>query len=190
MAISELIGKAQTVLGPISAEDLGITLPHEHLVVDLSAWFVEPAPASQRILAYQPVSLENLHWLHYNSASNLDNLRVWEEEVIISEVLHYKQAGGSTIVDLTNIGFGRDPLALQRIARTTGLNIIMGAGYYIDQSHPPELANKTEEEIAEEIVQDITVGVSATRVRAGIIGEIGCLYPLTKSEHKVLRAAA
>lgn len=40
MTTSTLSGKAQSVLGPIAAGDLGITLPHEHLVFDASAYFV------------------------------------------------------------------------------------------------------------------------------------------------------
>ncbi len=190
MSIPELVGKAQTVLGPVLAEDLGITLPHEHLLCDMSIRLVEPAANSEKILFYQPVNLENRGLLEYNATKNLDNVRLWDEEAAISEVLRYKQAGGSTIVDVTNIGMGRDPLALQRIARATGLNVIMGSGYYVGPSHPPQLAGKTEEEIAEEIVGDITVGVGDAGVRAGIIGEIGCSYPLTDGERKVLRAAA
>ncbi|GAI95881.1 unnamed protein product, partial [marine sediment metagenome] len=32
----EIAGKVQTVLGVIDAEDLGVTLPHEHLLADFS----------------------------------------------------------------------------------------------------------------------------------------------------------
>ncbi len=190
MATTVRAGKAQTVLGPIDAEDLGITLCHEHLILDISAWFAMPATASERGLAYQPVTMENLHWLHYHAANNLDNLRLLDEDVAISEALRYKRAGGSTIVDVTNIGLARDPLALQRIARATGLHIIMGSGYYVDQGRPPEFASKPEEEILEEILQDITVGAGNTGVRAGMIGEIGCRDPLSEGDRKVLRASA
>ncbi|MBW2053453.1 MAG: aryldialkylphosphatase, partial [Deltaproteobacteria bacterium] len=48
---------------------------------------------------------------------------------------------------------------------------------------------RTEEDIAEEIVRDIFEGVKATGVHAGIIGEIGCSWPLEDCEKKVLRAA-
>ena len=190
MPIPELIGKAQTVLGPVTPSDLGITLPHEHLLVDMPI-FTEPGPASQKWLAYEPVNLGNLSWIHYHVANNLDNLRLWDEELAITEVLHFKRAGGRTIIDVTTFGIGRDPLALQRISRTTGLNIVMGAGYYLGKSTPAELDSKTEEEIAEEIVRDITLGVDDTGVRAGIIGEISCWScPLTDLERKVLSAAA
>ena len=41
----ERVGKVQTVLGLINADNLGVTLPHEHLLTDLSTYFVEPAEA-------------------------------------------------------------------------------------------------------------------------------------------------
>jgi phosphotriesterase-related protein len=49
---------------------------------------------------------------------------------------------------------------------------------------------KSESEIIEEIIREITTGVGDTGVRAGIIGEIGCSVPFTDNERKVLRASA
>ncbi len=190
MNVTSLTGKVQTVLGIIDADDLGVTLPHEHLITDLSMYFTEPTEANEKILAHQPITLENLYWVHLNKFNNIDNLRLCDEQLAIKEALLYKRAGGNTIVELSSIGLARDPLALARIARTTGLNVVMGSGYYLECSHPPELTGMTEEEITEEIVRDIMIGVGNTRVRAGIIGEIGCSLPLKDSERKVLRASA
>lgn len=189
-----IAGKAQTVLGLIDAEDLGVTLPHEHLLIDLPMFFPmqEPTAASERALAHQPVSLENLYWVTYNLEKNLDNQRLLDESTAVNEALSYRLAGGNTIVDLTNVGMGRDPLALRRIALATGLNIIMGCGYYVSEAYPADIDmdRKTENDIAEEIVRDLTVGVSNSGVCAGIIGEIGCTWPLVDNERKVLRGAA
>jgi len=190
MKHTELTGKAQTVLGIVDAEDLGVTLPHEHLLVDMSAYFVEPTEASQRSLAYEPMKVENLSWMQVNLMNHADDIKLTDETLAIKEALHYKYAGGDTIVEMSNIGLNRDPLGLARISRATGLNIVMGSGYYIGLSHPPEVASKTEDEIAEEIIQDIVVGVGDTGVHAGIIGEIGCNVPLEDGERKVLRASA
>jgi phosphotriesterase-related protein len=190
MPKSELAGKVQTVLGTITPDELGITLTHEHCLVDLVVWFIEPTEASQRYVAYQPITLENFGWVRYNPMSHQDNLRLLDEEIAIKELQLYKRAGGNSLVDVTNVGIARDPLALTRLARTTGLNIIMGSGYYAGASHPPDMDSKSEGEITEEIVRDITVGVGNTGVRAGIIGEIGCSWPLTDNELKVLRASA
>ena len=192
MSISELKGKAQTVLGLIDVEDLGITLPHEHLLIDMRALFklFEPTATSERLLAYQPVSLENLWWVRHHVLSNLDTMQLLDVQVAISEVLRYRYAGGSTLVDLTcDIALGRDPLALARISRATGLNIIMGSGYYLLDTRPAEL-KMTEEVVAEQIVRDITLGVGNTGIRAGIIGEIGIQWPMPDKDREILRAVS
>lgn len=186
---SNLVGKVQTVLGLVEPDDLGIALPHEHLVCDVSSYFVEPSSAADKALAYQPVMLENLYWTRYNTYGNLDNLKLLDEEVAIDEATHYKQAGGNTIVDCSSIGLKRDPAALVRIARATGLNIVMGAGYYVQASLPMGFDSKSEKEIADEIVHDVKIGVGSSGVRAGIIGEIGCSWPWTESERKSMKAA-
>jgi phosphotriesterase-related protein len=167
---SELQGKVQTVLGLIPPEDVGITLPHEHVLTDLTVFFKEPEAAGEKLLAHQPVSLENLWWVRYHPFNNRDNLCILDEQMAINELLRYKYAGGSSVVDMSCIGMSRDPLALARISRATGLNIIMGTGYYLEETWPPGL---TEEMMAEEMIKEITVGVGDTGIRAGIIGEIG-----------------
>ena len=183
-------GNVQTVLGTIDAGELGITLTHEHLLCDASFMFVEPEMASQKTLAYAPISIENLEWIKRNQNRCLDNLRLLNEELAIAELHRYKKEGGGTVVDMGNIGLGRDPAGLTRISQATGVNIIMGAGYYVGSNHPPELASKTEDDITDEIVHDITVGVGDTGIKAGVLGEIGCSYPLKDTEVKVLGAVA
>ncbi len=104
MRQTELAGRAQTVLGIIDADDLGVTLPHEHLLTDISCYFVEPTEASERKLAHQPITLENLYWVRLHYSNNADNLKLTDEQLAIKEALLYKWAGGDTIVELTNIG--------------------------------------------------------------------------------------
>jgi len=189
MAPSPIAGRAQTVLGPIAAEDMGITLPHEHLFIDFTLMFKEPESEREQELARQPVSLENLGWVRRNFSSNLDNLRLFDESITRDELLLFGNAGGQTLVDPTNRGLSRDPLALARAARATGLNIVMGSGYYVAASHPPDMDEKTVDAVAREIVADVTTGVGDTGVRAGFIGEIGTTWPWTANEKKVVRAA-
>ena len=143
--------QVQTVLGRVSADALGITLPHEHLFVDASCLFLEPQEASLKEIAHAPVSLENLSWVLYHQFNNLDNTRLLDEELVIKEVMLYKKEGGGAIVDVTNIGLGREPLAIARISRTTGMHVIMGSGYYVGESQGPEMDKKRKEEIAAEI---------------------------------------
>lgn len=184
------IGKVQTVLGPVDPTAIGPTLAHEHLLIDFQVAFHPPREASQLALVYAPLSLENLGWVRRNWNSNLDNLRLWDEATAVAEATRFQRAGGSCIVDATTIGIGRDPLALARIARATGLHIVMGAGYYVALAHPPDTEGKTEETIAAELERDITIGAGDSGVKAGIIGELGCSWPLHPRERTVLRAAA
>lgn len=182
------MSSVMTVLGPIAPEQLGVTLMHEHLLLDATPWFREPEAASLRPVAYGPVSIEVLGILHNDPFICLDNCRLFDEETTIDEVRRFRLAGGNTIVDPTCRGIGRDPLALQRVSRATGLNIVMGAGYYLEPAHPRHVRQMSLEAIAEEIERDVVDGDQG--VRAGIIGEIGISKDFTPEEEKVLRAAA
>ena len=194
MSIAEHYGKVQTVLGMLPEEELGITLPHEHLLIDQTlggVYFVEPESLSDRALAHQPVTLENLSWVRYHTKDNLDNQLLMDVDTAIKEAMLFKLEGGRSIVDQTNRGLGRDPRALARIARATGLNIIMGCGYYADSPLTHDrVSEMTEEAIAQEIVGEFIHGVDDTGVRPGIIGELGCSWPLKPNEAKGLRAGA
>jgi phosphotriesterase-related protein len=177
-----------TVLGPIAPEQLGLTLMHEHLLLDATPWFREPDAASLRAVAYQPVSMEVLGLLRYDPFMCRDNCELFDEAIATEEVRSFRLAGGNTVVDPTCRGIGREPLALQRIARATGLQIVMGTGYYLQPAHPPHVRAMSLEAIAEEITRDVIEGVDS--VRAGIIGEIGISKDFTSEEEKVLRGAA
>ncbi len=111
--------------------------------------------------------------------------------LLLRELNLYKQAGGASVVDLTNIGLGRNPLALKRISEATGVHIIMGSGWYRDPFYPEEIQHRPTNDLAREIENDLTRGVANTDVRAGVIGEIGVnLDYVTPAEERVLRAAA
>jgi phosphotriesterase-related protein len=187
MASHKGSGKVQTVTGPINPDELGVTLSHEHIICDSSFRFKE---AENKDLAYGPVRIEKLAWYKQNQHSSLDNFRLLDEDTAISELTMFKESGGGTVIDMGNIGLCRDPMVLVRISEATGVNIVMGAGYYVGNSHPSELATRSVESISEEIVRDIMVGVGNTGVNAGVIGEIGCSYPLMETEVKVLEASA
>ena len=189
--MSDMTGKASTVLGPIDSGMLGISLTHEHLFIDeVSVYFQLPEQATQRRFARQPVSLETLDWVRFNQYSNEDNLRLDDEDMMTEEALRFKNAGGNTIVDTTSIGLGRDANALKRLSLRTGLNVIAGSGYYVAQSHPVDMHAKDSDVIKNEIVNDIRVGIGNSGVRAGIIGEIGTTLPWGPNEEKVLVGAA
>jgi phosphotriesterase-related protein len=192
MTVAPMTARAQTVLGPVDAEHLGVTITHEHLLIHARHIAKEPAEASQRAFYRAPVSLEIIGRLRFGRLVNLDNCQLTSIEAAIGETRLFKQAGGGTIVDATSIGIGRDPAGLAAIARATGLHIVMGSSYYIEETHPTErrVGERSEEEIAEEITRDILEEVDGAGIRAGLIGEVGCSWPLTDTERKVLRASA
>ncbi len=183
--------KVQTVTGDISASDCGITLHHEHILFDIAgSWSVTPSEATRIALMEAPVAIENLGELRRDPFLSRDNLRQLDVELAIDELVRYKRAGGNTVVDATSMGIGRDANALKAISIATGLNIVMGCGYYLEASHPSYLRRQDINEIQSLIMKDLTRGVEDTGIRPGIIGEIGTSGPLTETEEKVLRAAA
>ncbi|MCT6839236.1 MAG: hypothetical protein M3036_16465, partial [Bifidobacteriales bacterium] len=76
------------------------------------------------------------------------------------------------------------------IAKAAGLNVVMGAGYYLGSSHPAEVAAMSVGDIANEIVREAVEGVDGTDVKIGLIGEIGVSSDFTAEEEKSLRGAA
>jgi len=166
--------KVQTVTGLISPDQLGITLTHEHLLVDLSVLGRPPAEASARDFYYKPVSMEILGYIRHHATRNLDNSQLLNVDTAIDEAMLYKQSGGGSLVDATSIGIARDPIGLARVSRATGINIIMGASHYVAPAHPSDMDRRSEDEIVEQIVRDVTEGVNGTGIKSGIIGEVGC----------------
>lgn len=185
-----ITGNVQTVLGSLDPDLLGVTSSHEHILAEMSAYFVEPDGALARSMARQKLSRDNAYWARAHRFGILDNTRLDDRELAIEEVLHFKRAGGESIVDISPAGMFRDPEGLAYIARATGVNIVMGSSYYVDVSHPQNMDDKTEEAIAAELLAEITQGVGDTRIRPGLIGEIGCSTPPSKNEIKVLRGSS
>ena len=183
-------GQVQTVLGPVDSDALGVTHTHEHLLIDQSCYFAVPEEASERSWIDAKFTMERRGGSLSKFPYFPDLYVLLDERVAIKEALRFKHAGGGTLVDVTNRGIARDPLALTRISRATGLNVVMGGGYYIPPSHPLDFEGVSEDEIKEEIVRDITAGVKDTGVKTGVIGELGNLWPASESEAKVLRASA
>ncbi|MBM3944930.1 MAG: aryldialkylphosphatase [SAR202 cluster bacterium] len=189
MSRSSIAGKVQTVLGPVSPDDLGVTLTHEHVLIDLRCYFAAPEEASERAYIDRPITMDMLGRVRKVWAYSNDNLTLLDERAATDEVMEFKLAGGGSLVDATSMGIGRDPLMLARMSRRTGLNFIMGASHYTPVSHPADMDSRSEDAIMENIVRDITVGVGDTGIKSGIIGEIGCWFPMNENVKKVLRAS-
>lgn len=150
---------------------------------------VSATPERQH-LATSFVCIEILSELHQDPFVNKDNLTLDNEPMAIAELQDFAALGGRTVVEPTCNGIGRNPHAMQRISKATGLNIIIGAGYYLSASHPEKVATMSAEDIADEIVRDATIGVDGSNAKIGLIGEIGVSADFTAEEEKSLRGAA
>lgn len=175
---------AVTVSGLVAAEDLGLTLPHEHLLIDFSVRY-SPSP-DEGELGQQPDPRDR--WkLVRNPAGYRVNLIGTDFESAVEEANSFAKAGGSTIVDLTPLGLGPNPQGLKAISERTGLNIIASTGLYIDESLPAWTHAASETELADRLVDDIQTG-GAEAVRRGAIGEIA-VETGTDLELRAVRAA-
>ena len=183
-------GQVMTVLGPIPAASMGVTLMHEHLLNDCRCWWHQPKETSRQRLACEPVHPGILGELRMDPFVNLDNCRLDDERLAVAELAPVAALSGRTIVDPTCSGIGRDPLALARIAQASGLNVVMGGGYYLQASHPERIASMSARDIADEIVREALEGVDGSGVRIGLIGEIGVSGDFTAQEERSLRGAA
>jgi phosphotriesterase-related protein len=147
-------GMIMTVHGLIPADSIGITLPHEHLLI-----------------------------VHKGDYRDLT-----DESDAIRELNYFAAAGGSTLTEMTSLGIGRNPEGLKRISAATGVNVIMGAGYYKDKWIHDTLKSKSVEQLTDIIVGDIIDGIHG--IHAGVIGEMGVSRPMTSFERKSITAAA
>jgi len=201
-AIPNLAGKILTVRGPIDPAQAGQTLMHEHIFIHFktpttAAGEFDQMSEQQKKLSQQALARAPKDWVDgghdpdwakgfppgWNTLEDFDTQ--------LSEILEFKKAGGGTIVDVSNFGLSRDPQRLKRVSEASGLNVVMGAGWYQKMFHPRDMSVRTVEELTDIIVHDITVGAQGTNLRSGIIGEIGVEgRPLTDNEIKSTRASA
>jgi len=158
-----------TVLGPIAPAELGPTLPHEHIFLDMTRW-----PAGKTFNGEDGI---------------LDPIR--HGQMMRDELKLFQAAGGSAVVDVTPRNLGGDVRALKGVAEDTGVHIVAGCGWYRDSYMEPELYYRPTGELADELVREIEQGVAGSDIRPGIIGEVGADgYHLTATEERCLRAAA
>jgi phosphotriesterase-related protein len=179
-----------TVNGEIGLDDLGVTLIHEHILVDARSWWRGPDSGATERVATGPVDASILGELRMDPFANRDNCVLDDVDAAIDELGRFVQLGGRTVVEATCASIGRDPAALRRISERSGLHIVMGAGYYLEGSQPAQFAGMTIDDVADEIVRDATEGVADSGIRSGIIGEIGVSADFTPAEQKSLRGAA
>ena len=164
-SIESSTGRIVTVRGPIEPAALGVTLSHDHVLIDAFRMYGE--------------ATADYAWI------------IDDEEVAVAELAAFRDAGGGAVCDPTNVGLGRDAPALRRISERSGVHIVMGTGWYREKVHPPEIDRELPTTLADRLVRDLTVGVDETDIRAGFVGEIGTgREAISPAEERVFRAAA
>ncbi|MGQ0733295.1 MAG: phosphotriesterase family protein [Acidobacteriota bacterium] len=191
-AVPNLAGKIVTVAGPIDPSAAGETLMHEHIFIDFKAPPpMAPPPTSISVLKpAQPAPPADVAPAPGGRGGRGGGgLTDYDES--LAEIMEFKKIGGGTIVDVMNFGLTRDPEALLRVSKASGLHVVMGAGWYQKSLHPPDMSERTVEELTAIVVRDVTVGAQGTSIRSGIIGEVGINgNPLIENELKSIRASA
>ncbi len=197
VAVPDRSGTVMTVEGPADPAGLGFTLPHEHVFIDLAAPFGTrlpgPADDAERRRFERPFTTEQATALLPQAfTGNRDALVLDDPAVAIRELELFRDAGGGTLVDLTT-SVGRNPAGLVDVARRSGVRIVMGTGFYRTAWHPPDLPQRSIDDLVEQMVREIVDGERESGVRAGIIGEISAedlRRDPDSDEVRVLRAAA
>jgi phosphotriesterase-related protein len=184
-----MTGMVHTVLGRVAPDDLGVTLPHEHILSTLEALLEEPRDEAEARLLEEPLTAANRPAVRAAPHGNRANLLFDDEDLAVRELCLFRDAGGSTVVDQTLPDIGRDLAGLARIARRTGLHIVAGCGFYLDRTHAAAVAESTVEELAERMVAELNSD-AADGIPCGVLGEIGLTSPMTAAERRVLRAVA
>lgn len=179
----------RTVLGPIPPENLGITLGHEHLLIDLRGLWDNPPPERAYLIDQEP-TLANLGTLLRNPYDSKPNLLIDDPQLSMQELMPYRDAGGQGLIDMTTVGIKPNPEGLCNIAQQTGIHVVAGCGYYRQPLLSPTLHERSTEEIAEDLLRWLQDGMYGTTIRAGLMGELGTSSPLYPFEERQLRAAA
>lgn len=159
-------GKVITVTGPVAAEDLGRTLPHEHVTTDFLGAEKLPAP-------------------RYDREAALAVIRPHFEAL--------RERGVRTLVECTPNHIGRDVRLLRQLSEATGVRVVTNTGYYgaVDNRYlPRHVWTESAVELAERWLAEWRGGIDGTDIRPGFIKLGTGGGPLPDLHVKLLRAAA
>ncbi len=153
-----------TVRGPIDPSALGITLPHEHILVDF-------------------IGASLISGDRWNRDSVMDTALPFLDEA--------RRSGFSSFVDCTPNYLGRDVALLKTLSEQSKLNIITNTGYYgVDEKFLPHHAfTETTAALAARWTNEWKRGIDNTGIKPGFI-KIGVNPgPLTDISKKLVQAA-
>lgn len=189
---SPSLPSVSTVTGPVAIADLGMTLMHEHLFGGLPEAVHTGVRSFSRRMSAEKVSAANAWMLREDPYSNADNCLLDDEDATVEELGLYVAAGGRTVV-CNSTGIGRNPDALVRTAKRTGLNVVMGAGWSLAHGADDSIGDADPATFAAALIAEFDEGVvldDGRSISPGIIGEIGVGPNFTASERTTLVAAS
>jgi phosphotriesterase-related protein len=157
------MASVETVAGRIDADDMGLTLIHEHFFSGDEAVTVQ--------------------WPHVRDHDQEYALAIASAEAV-------KSHGVKTVVEPTAMLLGRDIGALQRLAGDTGLQLVACTGIYTYDHLPEFLINRSEDFIADLFVHDVEQGIQGTDVKAAFIKCAADEPGVNERIEKIHRAAA
>ena len=182
---------AITTGGPVAADDLGIVLPHEHLLFDLSAYLTQPLDDHERSLVGAPLTLDNAGHMRRSPLVSRENLVLHDEDMAALELGYFREVGGRTVVDCTLPEMKRDVSAVARVAESSGVNVIVVTGHYVKPTQGPEVARQSVDEITRWMIGELRDGIDGTGIRAGAIKVgVSSVPRMPPEERKCLEAAA
>lgn len=153
----------RTILGDIDPSQLGYMMPHEHV---LSCPAVGGFVDADHIL------------------NDVDKARQMLQE--------FKAIGGGAIGEASPAHWGRDAAGMAKLSEETGVHIVGCTGWLCEKqcNMKEKLRDKSIDDVAQDMINDITVGMDGTGHKAGWI-KAGTSYDfVSPTEEKVLRAAA
>jgi phosphotriesterase-related protein len=158
--------RIHTVRGPVAPGDLGVTLMHEHVLVD----FVGADKVSRD--RYDPDEA-------FKAA--------------LPQLLAVKAKGCGTLVECTPAWLGRDPALLRRLSAASRLHLVTNTGYYgaaEDKFVPPHAYAETADQLAARWTAEFRDGIEGTGIRPGML-KIGVdKGRLSAIDRKLIVAAA
>jgi len=153
----------ETVQGAVAAEELGVTLVHEHVR------FRDEAVAAQ--------------WPdRYDEQAELD--------AAVAAVNAAKGHGVRTVVDPAPMFGGRDVRFMRQVAETTGVQLVACTGIYTYDYLPHYFENRDADLMAEHFVADIEVGIQGTGIKAAFLKCAADAPGVNANIEKVHRAVA
>ena len=172
-----------TVNGPVNVNDCKMVLSHEHIFIDLTNQAAAAAVSDKISLADRDTLLKDPYCMK-------DNLLLDNMETAVAEGKNLAAFGCNTIVDCTTSEIGRDPVLLKKFADASGLHVVTGCGWYTGDTHSKATLEKSVEQLAEELFDEVVNGIGSTGIRPGVIGEIGTSKKILPNEWRCLEAAA